>query len=68
LRRVYEREVEKQRLLAKKADIAQSKLLFVIQAMRALRNNAAFAALLRAEGLDTLPRALVDRMKSSAIT
>jgi len=65
LKRVYEREVEKQKLLAKKADVAQTKLLFVIEALRALRADHAFIALLQAEGLETLPRALTDRMASS---
>lgn len=63
LKRVYEREVDKQKLLAKKADIAQNKLLFIIEALRALRADKGFVALLRAEGLDTLPKPLADRMK-----
>lgn len=63
LKRVYEREVEKQKLLAKKADIAQNKLLFVIQALRTLRAEKDFVSLLRAEGLDTLPKPLADRMR-----
>jgi ParB family chromosome partitioning protein len=64
LKRVYEREVEKQQLLAKKADVAQHRLLFVVEALRALRTNASFVALLKSEGLSTLPKALADRMQS----
>jgi ParB family chromosome partitioning protein len=67
LKRVYEREVEKQQLLAKKADIAQNKLLFVIEALRTLREDKSFVAVLKAEGLDTLPRALADRMHPGAL-
>ena len=63
LKRVYEREVEKKELLARKADVAQNRLLFVVGALRALLANQAFAALMQAEGLDSLPRALADRMK-----
>jgi len=66
LKRVYEREVEKQKLLAKKADIAQNKLLFVIEAFRTLRGDRTFVSLVRAEGLDTLPKALADRMNQKA--
>jgi ParB family chromosome partitioning protein len=65
LKRVYEHEVEKQKLLAKKADVAQTKLLFVIEALRNLRAEPAFISLLQAEGLETLPRALTDRMAPS---
>ena len=68
LKRVYEREVEKKELLARKADIAQNRLLFLVGALRALRADEAFAALLQNEGLDSLPRALVDRMKPAGAT
>jgi len=68
LKRVYEREVEKKELLARKADVAQNRLLFVVGALRVLRADESFAALLRSEGLDSLPRALVDRMKPAAAT
>jgi ParB family chromosome partitioning protein len=64
LRRIYEREVEKQALLAKKAEFSHSKLMFVVQAMRNLRNDNGFAALLRQEGLYTLPLALAEKMTS----
>jgi len=64
LRRIYEREVEKQALLAKKAEFTHSKLLFVVQAMRNLRNDQNFIALLRQEGLYTLPLALAEKMAS----
>jgi ParB family chromosome partitioning protein len=65
LKRVYEREVDKQKLLAKKADVAQTKLLFVIEALKVLRADKTFVSLLQAEGLETLPRALTDRMMPS---
>ena len=64
LRRIYEREVEKQALLAKKAEFSHSKLMFVVQAMRNLRNDNSFVALLRQEGLYTLPLALAEKMTS----
>jgi len=64
LRRIYEREVEKQALLAKKAEFSHSKLMFVVQAMRNLRTDDDFVALLRQEGLYTLPLALAEKMTS----
>ncbi|MCX7584924.1 plasmid partitioning protein RepB C-terminal domain-containing protein [Phenylobacterium sp. 58.2.17] len=55
---VFRREADRQRLIAKKADFVQSRLLFVVQALKDLRADGAFATLLRAEQLDTMPRAL----------
>lgn len=60
---IYQREAEKQRLLVKKSDFAQTRLLFVVEAMKELFADEAFSTLLRAEELDTVPRALELRMK-----
>jgi ParB family chromosome partitioning protein len=59
---VFRKEADRQRLIAKKADFVQSRLLFVIQALKDLRQDKAFATLLRAEQLDTMPRALDARI------
>ena len=59
---VFRREADRQRLITKKADFVQSRLLFVIQALKELRADQAFATLLRAEQLDTMPRALDARV------
>jgi len=56
--RAYNQEAERQRLLIKRAEIAQNRLLFIITAMRSLLTDAHFATLLRAEKLETLPRPL----------
>lgn len=62
--KIYQHEVDKHTLLAKKADFAHSRLMFVIQAMSSLRENHEFVELLHAEGLHTLPLALSQRMES----
>ena len=59
---IYQREAEKQRLLVKKSDFAQTRLLFIVEAMKDLLADNAFATLLKAEGCDKLPRALELRM------
>ena len=64
---VFKREADRQRLIAKKADFVQSKLLFVVQALKELRRDRAFTGLLRAEQLDTMPRALDARLASSQL-
>lgn len=60
--RSYQREVERQKLLVKKSDFTQQKLMFVIGAMRSLLAEENFSTLLRAEGLDTLPTFLAERV------
>ena len=60
--RNYQREVERQKLLVRKAETAQRNLLFVVGALRQLLADENFTNLLRAEGLDTLPQYLADRV------
>ena len=62
LMQVYQREAEKQRLLVKKSDFTQTRLLFVVEALKDLLANDGFINLLRAEGLATMPRALDARV------
>ena len=56
----YEREADRQRLMIKKAEITQSRLLFVVEAVRTLLADENFVTLLRAEDLATMPRPLAD--------
>ncbi len=60
--RTYQNEVERQKLLVRKAELAQQRLLFVTEALRQLLADENFINLLRAEGLDTLPKYLADRV------
>ena len=60
--RTYLKEVERQKLMVKKAGAAQQRLLFVIGALGQLLVNENFTNLLRAEGLDTLPTYLAERV------
>ncbi|MFC3097226.1 plasmid partitioning protein RepB C-terminal domain-containing protein [Alteraurantiacibacter palmitatis] len=62
LMQVYQREAEKQRLLVKKSDFTQTRLLFVVEAIKDLLTDDGFLTLLRAEGLETMPRALAMRI------
>ena len=58
--RAYKQEADRQRLMIRRAEIAQNRLLFIVTAMRSLLADAHFATLLRAENLETLPRVLAD--------
>jgi len=56
--KAYRREVDRKRLLARKADAVNTRLLFIVEAMRCLRKEDHFMTLLRAEGLETMPKQL----------
>jgi ParB family transcriptional regulator, chromosome partitioning protein len=60
--RAYQKETERQKLLVKRASLARSRLLFVSNALQRLLDDEHFVALMRAEGLHSIPRALAERM------
>jgi len=60
--RTYQQEVDRQRLMVRKAELVQQRLLFITEALRQLLTDEDFSNLLRAEGLDTLPKYLNDRV------
>lgn len=66
LMEIYQREAEKQRLLVKKSEFAQTRLLFVVEAMKELLADDGFHTMLRAESLDQVPRWLELRMAGHA--
>lgn len=63
--RAYQKETERQKLLVKRASLAQSRLMFVANALRRLLDDEHFVALMRAEGMQSIPSALAERMKTS---
>lgn len=62
--RAYNQEVERQKLLIRKADLVQQHLTFMGAAMARMLTDENFVNLLRAEGLATLPRAFDERIKA----
>lgn len=63
LMQVYQREADKQRLIVKKSDYTQTRLLFIVEAMKDLLATDGFLNLLRAESLNSMPRALALRIE-----
>ena len=61
--RAYNQEVERQKLLIRKADAVQQRIAFVSGAMARLLADEDFVNLLRAEGLTSMP-AVLDPGKS----
>jgi ParB family chromosome partitioning protein len=60
--RSYQSETDRQKLLIKRASLARGRLLFVTNAMRRLLGDEHFVTLLRAEGLNSIPQALAERI------
>ena len=59
---VYRQEADRQKLLVKKAEVTQGRLLFIVESIRQLRDDENFANLLKAESLDTMPAFLEQRI------
>lgn len=62
--RTYQKEAERQKLLIKKSNITQQRILIIVSALRKLFADENFAILLRAEDLDTLPTYLDERINA----
>lgn len=60
--RSYQKEVGRQKLLVRKATLAQSRLLFIVNALKKLLEDEHFVTLLRAEAMGTLPLPLAERL------
>jgi ParB family transcriptional regulator, chromosome partitioning protein len=65
LLRTYQEDTAKKRLMVRKAELTRERLVFVVEALRRLFSDDHFIDLLRAEGLDTLPRKLGDRLQDA---
>ncbi|MBX9845201.1 MAG: ParB N-terminal domain-containing protein [Xanthobacteraceae bacterium] len=60
--RAYQEDVDRKRLLIRKAETTRSRLVFVTEALRKLFADENFVTLLRAEAIDTLPKNLALRL------
>ena len=61
--RVYQEDVDRKRLLIRKATATRNRLVFVTEALRKLFADENFVTLLRVEGIDTLPGNIAARMQ-----
>jgi ParB family transcriptional regulator, chromosome partitioning protein len=64
--RAYREDVDRKRLLIRKAETTRNRLVFVTEAVRKLLIDENFVTLLRAEGLVTLPQNLAARIEAGA--
>ncbi len=61
--KIYQREVDRKRILTRKAEVTNNRLVFVIEALRELMQEESFNTLLRAENLSTMPKQLLGLIK-----
>jgi ParB family transcriptional regulator, chromosome partitioning protein len=61
--RAYREDVDRKRLLIRKAEATRNRLIFVTEAMRKLLDDENFVTLMRAEAIDTLPQNLATRIQ-----
>jgi ParB family transcriptional regulator, chromosome partitioning protein len=66
--RTFHQEMNKHRMLVKKAKVAETKLLFMVSAMKSLLRDDHFVTLLRAEGLSSLPQYLADQINGKEMS
>lgn len=60
--RAYQREADRQQQLVRRASLTQSRLIFVTNALKRLMADDHFVALMRAEGVGSMPTALAERL------
>jgi ParB family chromosome partitioning protein len=61
--RVYRQEADRQKLLIKKSQLTEHRLLLILSALKNLFRDENFVTLLRAEGLDTIPAPLAEKIQ-----
>lgn len=61
--RVYRQEADRQKLLVKKSELTEHRLLLILSALKNLFRDENFVTLLRAEGLDTIPAPLAEKIQ-----
>lgn len=66
LRRLFEREAERQRLMVKKAAYTHDRVIFATQALKELLNSDDFVVLLRGERLGSVPKLIQTRVQQTS--
>ena len=65
LLRTYQDDVDKKQILVRKAAVARDQIMFVTEALRKLLADENFVTLLRAEGLETIPQNIAERIAAT---
>ncbi|MEH6738939.1 MAG: plasmid partitioning protein RepB C-terminal domain-containing protein [Sulfitobacter sp.] len=62
LMKTYQDDVERKKILLRKAGATRSEILFLTQSLKTLLSDENFVTLLRAEGLANIPKTIADRL------
>ncbi|PSJ36371.1 hypothetical protein [Allosphingosinicella deserti] len=62
--RAYQDDAQRKREIIRRVNSAKDRLVLITEALRRLAADAAFAALIKEEGLDTMPQKIADRVSS----
>ncbi len=62
---VYQKEVDRKRHITKKAELVTQRMAFIAEALRQLYHDDAFAAILEAQNLTSLPKPLQSYIQDS---
>lgn len=62
LMKTYQDDVERKKILLRKAGATRSEILFLTQSLKTLLSDENFVTLLRAEGLAKIPKTIADRL------
>ena len=65
LLRTYQDDVDKKQILVRKAAVARDQIMFVTEALGKLLADENFVTLLRAEGLETIPQNIAERLAAT---
>ncbi|MDD3668871.1 MAG: ParB/RepB/Spo0J family partition protein [Alphaproteobacteria bacterium] len=65
LNKIFQKEIEKRKLLINKANNAQQALVSLVHGFKVLYRNNNFRTLLRAEKLEAIPKCLIDRIENN---
>jgi ParB family chromosome partitioning protein len=63
LLKAYKEETQRQKLMVKKAQLTESRLLVILSALKSLLQDENFITMLRVEGLDNMPKYLAEKIK-----
>jgi ParB family chromosome partitioning protein len=66
--KTFQEDVDRKRVLIRKATATKDRLIFAAQALRTLFHDEAFQSLLHSEGLETLPKALASRIEAGVVS
>lgn len=68
LLKAYKKEASRQQTLVDRAKLCETRLRFIVSALKRLLADEGLVTLLRAEGLTTLPQYISDQLRSQGVT